>query len=203
MLLQILKFIRQFFPMEKIKEIQGKLLFPYRCWVRASIANIGKAVYFSTKVRIRGGGKIKIGNNCFINNFCIIEALEEYASNDSPYLIEIGSNCNFGEFTHITAMNKVIIGDGVLTGRFVTITDNSHGNNNKDELVVPPFERNVCSKGVVVIGSNVWLGDKVTILPNVKIGDGAIIGANSVVTKDIPPCCVAVGIPAKIVKSKI
>ena len=56
------------------------------------------------------------------------------------------------------------------------------------------------SKGDVIIGKNVWIGDKVTILPNVKIGDGVVIGANSVVTKDIPPCSVVAGNPAKIIK---
>lgn len=68
------------------------------------------------------------------------------------------------------------------------------------DLVYPPLLRPLYSKGQVVIGKNVWIGDKVTILPGVSIGDGSVIAANSVVTKSIPPYSIAAGIPAKIIK---
>ena len=93
-----------------------------------------------------------------------------------------------------------MIGNGVLTGRFVLITDNAHGGTAKEELVIAPASRTIVSKGEVVIGNNVWLGDKVTILPGIHIGDGAVIGANSVVTKNIPAYAVACGNPARIIK---
>ena len=60
--------------------------------------------------------------------------------------------------------------------------------------------RPVVSKGSVIIGNNVWIGDKATILPNVTIGDGAVIAANSVVTKDVPAYSVVAGNPAKVIK---
>ncbi len=60
--------------------------------------------------------------------------------------------------------------------------------------------RPVKSKGSIVIGDNVWIGDKATILPGVIIGDGAVIAANAVVSKDVPAYCVAGGNPAKIIK---
>ena len=60
--------------------------------------------------------------------------------------------------------------------------------------------RLVVSKGSVIIGNNVWIGDKATILPNVTIADGAVIAANSVVTKDVPAYSVVAGNPAKVVK---
>ena len=53
----------------------------------------------------------------------------------------------------------------------------------------------------MIIGKNVWVGEKVTVLPGVHIGEGSIIGANSVVTHDIPPYSIAVGIPAKVIKT--
>ena len=200
MLVKIFRMIRKIFPEKLWKKLQIKGSFFYRCWIRSGISNLGESVFFAKNIKIRGGNRMSIDKNCFINKFCIIEAIEEYATNNNPFMIEIGEGCNFGEFTHISAINSIIIGSGVLTGRFVTITDNSHGNNLKKELSTPPFKRNVVSKGTVKIGDNVWLGDKVTILPNVTIGEGAIIGANSVVTKDIPAFCVAVGIPAKVIK---
>ena len=81
----------------------------------------------------------------------------------------------------------------------MTITDNSHGDTSIDIRSYPPISRPLVSKGKVVIGENVWIGDKATILPGVSIGDGAVIGANAVVTKDVPPYSVVVGNPAKII----
>ena len=112
----------------------------------------------------------------------------------------IGARCNFGAYNHISCANRIIIGDNLLTGKWVTITDNSHGETNKEMLMSNPKYRPLYSKGPVIIGNNVWIGDKVTILPNVRIGDGAVIAANSVVTKDVPSYSVVGGIPAKILK---
>ena len=67
-------------------------------------------------------------------------------------------------------------------------------------LNIDPLRRPIISKGPVSIGKNVWIGDKATILPNVSIGDGAIIAANAVITKDVPPYSVAGGNPAKIIR---
>lgn len=115
--------------------------------------------------------------------------------------MEIGNNVSIGEYSHITCTNKATIGNGVLTGRFILITDNSHGNNTKEVAEIVPLAREICSNGPVYIGDNVWIGDKVTILPNVTIGKSCIITANAVVTKDIPDYSVAAGIPAKIIKT--
>lgn len=117
----------------------------------------------------------------------------------NPQLI-IGKNCNFGAFNHITSTNKIVIGDRCLTGKWVTITDNSHGKTDRESLQVPPIKRPIYSKGPVTIGNDVWIGDKATILPGVSIGDGAVIAANSVVTKDVPAYSVAAGNPAIIIK---
>jgi len=112
----------------------------------------------------------------------------------------IGDNCSIGEYAQITAINKITIGDGLLTGRYVYIGDNSHGGLSREEAIVPPVRRKLKSKAEIKIGRNVWIGDKVTILGGVSIGDNAIVGANSVVTKDVPSNCVAVGMPARVVK---
>ena len=68
-------------------------------------------------------------------------------------------------------------------------------------LQKPVGLREVISKGAVIIGKNVWIGDKATVLPGVTIGDSVIIGANSVVTKDIPAYSIVGGNPAKIIKT--
>lgn len=117
--------------------------------------------------------------------------------------LTIGENCNFGAFNHITCINRVEIGNRLLTGKWVTITDNSHGKTDKDTLQISPIERPLYSKGPVLIGNDVWIGDKVTILANVIIGDGAVIAANSVVTEDVPAYSVVAGNPAKIIKQNL
>lgn len=60
----------------------------------------------------------------------------------------------------------------------------------------------ICFKGDTIVGNDVWFGQNVTVMPGVHIGDGAIIGANSVVASDIPPYAVAVGNPARVVKKR-
>lgn len=100
---------------------------------------------------------------------------------------------------HITAINEVSIGDDVLCGANVLISDNSHGDF-LQEYEVAPIRRKLCSKGPVHIGSKVWIGDNAIILGGVNVGDGSIIGANSVVTKDVPPYSIVAGAPARVIK---
>lgn len=169
-------------------------------WLRCEFRHIGNKVYFLKGVHIIGAKYITIGNNSFFGKGCILTAWESYLDKKFSPHIKIGSNCNFGDYNHITATNNIIIGDGTLTGRWVTITDNSHGQTDYQSLQSPPIKRDIYSKGPVKIGNNVWIGDKATILPGVTIGDGAVIGANSLVTRDIPPYCVVGGNPAVILK---
>ena len=82
----------------------------------------------------------------------------------------------------------------------MTISDNNHGSTDFDTLHELPANRKLYTKGPVIIGNNVWIGDKATILGGVTIGDGAVIAANSVVTKDVPAYSVVGGNPAKIIK---
>ena len=92
------------------------------------------------------------------------------------------------------------MGNNILTGRYVYISDNSHGKSNKEELDIPPIKRKLYVKGPVIIEDNVWIGERVCILSGVHIGKGAIIAANAVVTHDVPAGCIVGGVPAKIIK---
>lgn len=101
---------------------------------------------------------------------------------------------------HISCVNKVVIGNNVRMGKKVFITDNAHGASERSLLDIRPNLRPLYSKGPVIIEDNVWIGEMVCIMPGVTIGHGSIIGANAVVTKDVPPYCVVGGNPAKIIK---
>lgn len=158
-------------------------------------------VYFSPRVNwIYNAELIHIGKGSRFGRSAVITAWTKFGNQVFNPSIEIGEGCSFNDYIHITSINRIVIGSNVLTGRWVTITDNSHGSTEMSDLVYPPLLRPLYSKGQVVIGKNVWIGDKVTILPGVSIGDGSVIAANSVVTKSIPPYSIAAGIPAKIIK---
>lgn len=170
-------------------------------WIKRFLAKVGNNVIISTGFEIHGGGyNIEIGDNSNIGKKCIFGCWNKYKDKEYNPSIIIGSNCSIGEYCHITTINNVTIGNGVLTGRYVYISDNNHGNTEYNTLKTPPIERHLESKGSVIIGNNVWIGDKVTILSGVNIGEGAVIASNAVVTKNIPPYCIAGGIPAKIIK---
>lgn len=186
--------------------IPNKISYPWylikRAYITARKCNqfkqFGKGSLIAPGVKLYTPKYVSIGKGSSIMSHCIIET---YPTNGHKPQLEIGNNVSLGEFSHITCANKVTIGDGVLTGRFVLITDNSHGKSTKDFANTAPLAREVYSCGPIHIGENVWIGDKVTILPNVTIGKGCIIAANAVVTKDIPEYSVAAGIPAKVIKT--
>lgn len=122
--------------------------------------------------------------------------------NNSPILF-IGDNVQLNDYVHIAVAKGVYIGDNTLIASKVFITDHNHGNYkgyNQSSPFTIPIERELFSNEVK-IGCNVWIGEFVTIMPGVTIGDGSIIGSMCVVTKDIPPFSIAVGIPCKVIKT--
>lgn len=178
----------------------------YSIWVSQALGSVGEKTCFSRPLLLQGGGqrRIKIGSYTSFGHHCVLGCWEMYGSGEcvqhyEPEII-IGNHCSIGEYCHITAINKITIGDGLLTGRYVYIGDNAHGGLSKEEATVPPIERKLRSKGEIVIGHNVWIGDKASILAGVCIGDNVIIAANAVVTKNISSNCIVAGVPARIIK---
>lgn len=171
-------------------------------YYKKRLANIGKNSQIGQNFSIINPDGISIGDN--FSGGCDIALWSWNAVNikgDDCKLI-IKNNVSITDRCIISAANRIEIGNGCLLGRDTFITDNSHGENiSIDELNISPHKRNIFSKGTVIIGDNVWTGKNVCIMPNVKIGNGAIIGANSVVTHNIPPYSVAVGSPAKVIKT--
>lgn len=178
----------------------------YTLWIRNFIGKLGNHSQIAYPCILQGGGEscISIGHNSHIGSHCILGCWKQYNTIDGQQIfnpvITIGDNCSVGEYSQITAVSRITIGDGLLTGRFVYIGDNSHGGLSFEESQIRPALRPLQSKGEIVIGNNVWIGDKVTILGGVTIGDNVIIAANAVVTKDLPNNCVVAGIPAHIIK---
>lgn len=166
-------------------------------WIAGKMAEVGDGVFFCQVKMLRGPEFISIGQGSYFGRGLYLTAWKKTFR--EPKLI-IGKHCSFGAYNHITCVNKITIGDNVLTGKWVTITDNSHGETDFNTLCIPPSKRAIISKGPVVVCDNVWIGDKATILSGVSIGKGAVIAANAVVTKDVPAYSVVGGNPAKILK---
>ncbi|GAA6391971.1 DapH/DapD/GlmU-related protein [Megasphaera sp.] len=156
-----------------------------------------------SRANLLGLKYIKLGENFSAGRGLWLEAVTRYNGKNTNPKIIIGNDVSFSEYNHIGAVSYIEIGNNVLLGSRCYITDHNHGIYKGDSqscVSTPPIKRDLTTDGSIVIEDNVWIGDNVVILPNVKIGYGSIVGANSVVTEDIPPSSIAVGIPVKVIK---
>lgn len=204
-LFYIIAYLGFIFMPKRIKRGEPSIFFSiknaiYSSWMSLKFRR--KHLRFTHPVNyVRGTQYFNIGEMTGFGRCAVLTAWDSYDEDSFSPQVSIGENCSFGDYLHLTCINKITVGNNVLTGRWVTITDNSHGTTDLPSLHEPPIHRRLYCKGPVTIGNNVWIGDKATILPGVTIGDGAVVAANSVVTKDIPPYSVAAGNPAKIIKT--
>lgn len=168
-----------------------------------SAAQVGNGCFFDPTVIVRGPQYLSFGNRCGFGPFCRIEAWDGRPGTQEHFnpRITFGDNVSITRSCHIGAIDSIIIGDNALIGTGVVIIDHAHGRVCTEEVGVPPIERTLFSKGPVVIGRNVWIGDYAVILPSVTVGDEAIIGAAAVVTHDVPARSVVGGNPARVLKT--
>lgn len=122
----------------------------------------------------------------------------------NPTLIKnvtVGKNCyfNLGVIIDAGREGKIVIGDNCLFGPYVVVRAADH---KFDRMDIPIYKQGH-DFGTIVIEDDCWICAHVTITKNVRIGRGSVIGANSVVTHDIPPYSIAVGCPAKVIKSRL
>lgn len=144
-------------------------------------------------VYVRGKAGFQFGPGFTTGYRCRIEVFDP-----TEKKLMIGKNCKIGDNVHLAASRWVTIGDDCLLASNIFISDTNHGDLT-DDPSVPPDQRPLTAR-CVEIGSRVWLGEGVCVLPGAKIGDGCIIGAHSVVLGEIPANTVAVGAPARVVK---
>ncbi len=115
----------------------------------------------------------------------------------SDPVISVGDRCLIGKGSGIVGHLQIVIGDDVWTGHHVYITDQNHGYGDRDL----PISMQVMPERPVSIGDGSWLGHGTVVLPGASIGRHVVIGANSVVTGNIPDYSVAAGVPARVIKS--
>ena len=111
-------------------------------------------------------------------------------------VVRIGDRCLIGRGSGIVGHFSIEIGNDVWTGHHVYITDQNHGY----EDVSRPISQQTQPERAVRIGDGSWLGHGCIVLPGVSIGRHVVVGANSVVTHDLPDYCVAVGAPARVIR---
>lgn len=148
----------------------------------ATKLTLKEARFIRRPVYIRGAGSLQGGKNLTTGRFC------RFDLEGTKTTLNIGDNCEFGDFTHIVAHENVRIGDNVLIASKCFISDTSHGTysgDNQDSPYTAPNQRKLITNPVR-IGNNVWIGENAVILAGSEIGDGCIIGANSLVSKKIP-----------------
>jgi acetyltransferase-like isoleucine patch superfamily enzyme len=170
-----------------------KKSFSGRMWailLKPFLKKLGAGSRIVSPLKIKGLNRISINESVIINPLVWLQVEHPEGS------LQIDSGTVLGHMNHIVALKSVHIGKNVLIADKVYISDNLHG---YEDVLVPIIHQPIKQIGTVVIGDGSWLGENVCVI-GVKIGKNCVIGSNSVVTKDIPDYCVAVGSPAKIIK---
>lgn len=155
---------------------------------------LGNDCRIYSPLKINGKRCIYIGNNVTVEYKTWLAAVSPQQGKIAR--LEIGNGTAIGHFNHIYATESIKIGCNVLTADRVYISDNLH---DYQDIATPILKQPIKQIACVEIGDGSWLGEGVCVI-GAKIGKGCVIGANAVVTKDIPDYSVAVGIPAKVIK---
>ena len=160
---------------------------------------IGNNVNIGDQVKLYALGKepLDIGNNVNIGSFSQVVISTTF--NDLGKFIKIGDNVGIGEYSYLGGAGGLQIGNDTIIGQYFSAHPENHNYSDNTILI---REQGVNRKGIV-IGSNCWVGAKVTVLDGVTIGDNCIIAAGAVVTQSFPENVVIGGVPAKILKERI
>lgn len=161
------------------------------------MGELGHGSWFQSQIIWHNTKGIAIGNNVLIKKRCRIEAINMRKAPGVIHL-RIGNNTTFQYGCQIIAAKQITIGNNVLIAGNVLITDHDH---TYDHPMKPAGSLRKLKIAPVTIEDGCWLGFGCAVLKGVTIGERSVIGANAVVTHDIPPYSVAVGNPARVIKT--
>jgi acetyltransferase-like isoleucine patch superfamily enzyme len=190
-----------------MKQLSRLFLFCYRTYVRfrskcfsvlisGAFAHFGRKTVIMYPVRLSGEERIAIGDRIFIGPGSWLQSLPD--GDNRSVAISIGNGSSIAGACVLSAVRGVFLEEDVLLARNVYISDHIH----KYAQAGTPIQAQGLDKiSPVVIKRGAWLGQNVVVCPGVTIGEGAVVGANSVVTQDVPAFSVAVGAPARVVKT--
>jgi len=167
-----------------------------RLYYKPRFRYMGRNVNILPGCTIRGEGNMILGNNVGIGLYAQLYAGIQEGSG----FIEIGNNTALNSYVMLNADigGEIRIGKNVLIGPNVVLRASNHVFEKKEMLI----RNQGHNSGKIMVGDDVWIGANAVVLPDVEVGMGAVIGAGSVVNKNIPPYAVAGGVPAKQVGAR-
>ncbi len=166
----------------------------FRFFFKRKFKIFGKNIRIIFPLQFYGLQNIIIHDNVTIAYKAYISALP--LTGEKECILEIGAGVKIGNFSHIFSTKEIRIEKNVLIADKVYISDNLHS---YKDINVPVINQGLKQLSTVTIGEGSWIGENVCIIGS-KIGKNCVIGVNSVVTRDIPDYCVAVGAPARVIK---
>lgn len=161
-----------------------------------SYKKFGKRSLIENPLEITGKEFMEIGNDVTIINGARIEAIPSWLNQELHPMLKIGDSTSFEQEAHLFVASNLTIGKNCVFSSRIFITTANHSFDRVDQNIL----KNEIIVKDVVIGDNCFVGMDVKIFPGVHIGDNVIVGANSIVTSDIPSYSVCVGTPAKVIK---
>ncbi|MFC1460952.1 DapH/DapD/GlmU-related protein [Verrucomicrobiota bacterium] len=205
------------FVMALMGSIPGALgLFLRRKCYRPLLSSAGRQIFIGKNVTFRHPKKIRLGNNVIIDDNCVIDAKGEnnagiviednvfigrntiiYCKNGNIHLkraVNISSNCT------VFASNKLTVEEDTVIGAYTYLLSGGEYDYSDTETKFTD-QSGMKTKGELVIGRNCWIGARVTILDGACVGEHCVIGAGAVVAQPIPQDSLAVGVPARVIKS--
>lgn len=178
--------------------------------------SFGKRVVMGRNICVRHPARISVGSGTILDDYCTLDAkgksIEDITLGEQVVIgrnttlsckggfIQIGDNSNISANCMIVSESRLEIGNNVLiAGMTYIVAGGNHGTERTD---VPIIQQPMVCKGGISIEDNCWIGANATILDGVTIGRDTIVGAGAVVTNDLPPFSIAVGTPARVVKTR-
>lgn len=162
-------------------------------WLRSRGMSLGPRAILERGLLVFGAHNVSSGESFGCMHHCFIAA-------DGGGKIVIGNRVRFNERVHLNASigGRIEIGDNVLVGPGVVLRASNH----RFSRIDIPIAEQGHDAGKIIIGDDVWMGANVTVLAGVAIGEGAVVAAGAVVTKDVAPYAVVGGVPARVIGSR-
>jgi acetyltransferase-like isoleucine patch superfamily enzyme len=158
----------------------------------------GRGSYIRAPFEIPFGNGISLGERTTVGRHALMSLIKNYGSDVFEPKIYIGNDVYIGSHLYLVAVGEITIGDGCVLSDYVNINDASHG---LDPTAGPIMQQRLVFKGPIRIGQNCFLGFRSAILSGVSLGEGCVVGINSVVTKSFPAYSMIAGAPARVVRT--
>ena|SRR2546422_2875999 len=173
-------------------------------WI--SLASIVRGRVRARVLALRGATverKARLGAGCKVERPWCLKVGTRFHAEEGVYLkivsgdarLEFGDSVFVGRGSEFDVLEKVFVGDHTVIAPGCFITDHNHGISSNLRIDEQP-----CTSSPVEIGCDVWLGANVVVVAGIRIGDGAVVAANAVVTRDVPPMAIVAGVPARLLR---